>query len=311
MLFNYYYSKLNKADKTIYNECLQGIRKQKGKVTVSGIPSNYLLECLSNDHPELFYCDFSHVRITTNIYGKQVATFNYIYSGKERFDIEKRLKEIIDSFNYIDEEQFCRTVHNFIVRNTRYDEREKNGYYDVSNHTLIGPLLNHIGVCSGISKAFKYILDSRKIDCCLAIGTCGNEPHCWNVVNINGYNYHVDVTNDLQEGKDRFKKPFYFYYLVTDSEIKKINTTTENFNCVQTQDNPFYKSNRVFKNNYEIDNYLRSLRFRDRTFYFKYIGTMTPDELQRYVLYNLPTRLMPGVVWFSHDASNKIFYFKI
>ena len=311
MLFNYYYSKLNLLDKTIYKECLEGIKKQKKRVVTSGTPSSNLFQYLSNDHPELFYCDFNHVQYTSTTFGKCEIFFNYLYSRNEIKKIEDNLKEIINSFQYIDEEHFCRIVHNYLVRNTKYDEREKHGYYDSNNHSLIGPLINHVGVCSGISNAFKYILDAKKIDCCLAIGTCGQESHCWNVVNINGYNYHVDVTNDIQEGKDRFKKPLYFYYLVTDKEIQYINRTTENFNCFQTRDNPFYKNNRVFKYNYEIDNFLKSLRFRDRTFYFKYIGSMNPDEVLNYVTYNLPVRLMPGAVWFCHNASNSIYYFRI
>ena len=53
-------------------------------------------------------------------------------------------------------------------------------------------------VCEAYSKAFKYLCDlsefENEVECYLAIGDNGGEPHMWNVVNVNGANYLVDIT---------------------------------------------------------------------------------------------------------------------
>ncbi|MBQ9790175.1 MAG: hypothetical protein IJW24_01090, partial [Clostridia bacterium] len=56
-------------------------------------------------------------------------------------------------------------------------------------------------VCEGYAKAFKYLCDltdfsHAEIECYLASGLMGSEPHMWNIVSLaSGLNYLVDVTN--------------------------------------------------------------------------------------------------------------------
>ena len=53
-------------------------------------------------------------------------------------------------------------------------------------------------VCEAYSKAFKYLCDlsefENEVECYLASGDNGSGPHMWNVVNINGANYLLDIT---------------------------------------------------------------------------------------------------------------------
>lgn len=53
-------------------------------------------------------------------------------------------------------------------------------------------------VCEGYSKAFQYLCElsqfSGQVDCYSVSGTMGG-PHMWNIVCMDGKNYHVDVTN--------------------------------------------------------------------------------------------------------------------
>lgn len=69
------------------------------------------------------------------------------------------------------------------------------------SHSIVGPLLYHRGVCDGISKTAKVLLQECGIKSHVIFGTAITanrqpEPHAWNVVCLNGNWYHLDVTFD-------------------------------------------------------------------------------------------------------------------
>lgn len=89
----------------------------------------------------------------------------------------------------------------------------------------IGPLGQGVGVCEGIAKAVKVLLDALGVWCVIAI--CGNNPekgikyrHTWNIVKIGGTYYHLDATFDNTLGKDRETSEIrYDYFNLDDSQI--------------------------------------------------------------------------------------------
>ena len=82
-----------------------------------------------------------------------------------------------------------------------------------------------VGVCEGIAKAVKVLLDALGVWCVIAI--CGNNPekgikyrHTWNIVKIGGTYYHLDATFDNTLGKDRETSEIrYDYFNLDDSQI--------------------------------------------------------------------------------------------
>ena len=60
-------------------------------------------------------------------------------------------------------------MHDFICENVRYDKLKK-----AYSHEIIGPLGQSVGVCEGIAKAVKVLLDALGVWCVIAI--CGNNP---------------------------------------------------------------------------------------------------------------------------------------
>ncbi|MCD7839636.1 MAG: hypothetical protein LUG46_03300 [Erysipelotrichaceae bacterium] len=66
-----------------------------------------------------------------------------------------------------------------------------------------GPLNEHLGICTGISHAFKYLMDAFHIECSVICGSTdssGVVNHAWNLVKINHQYFHVDVTYNIGEG---------------------------------------------------------------------------------------------------------------
>ena len=109
-------------------------------------------------------------------------------------------------------------VHDFICENVQYDKLKK-----AYSHEIIGPLGQGVGVCEGIAKAVKVLLDALGVWCVIAI--CGNNPdkgikyrHTWNIVRINDEYYHLDVTFDNTLGKD-VKELRYDYFNLDDQQI--------------------------------------------------------------------------------------------
>ena len=110
--------------------------------------------------------------------------------------------------------------HDFICENIRYDKLKKS-----YSHEIIGPLGQGVGVCEGIAKAVKVLLDALGVWCVIAI--CGNNPekgikyrHTWNIVKIGGTYYHLDATFDNTLGKDRETSEIrYDYFNLDDSQI--------------------------------------------------------------------------------------------
>lgn len=62
-----------------------------------------------------------------------------------------------------------------------------------------------IGVCEGISKAFKYLCDKVGIKSGIVIGNVKGEvaAHAWNQICIEGAWYNIDVTFDMNLSKVR------------------------------------------------------------------------------------------------------------
>lgn len=283
MLKDTYFKKLSFEQQKIYKQVLNGICTRQEKIKVSKLPDSHLLEYLLMEHPELFYCDFNSVLIEHGVCGCYVK-IKYTYTKEQYEQIIKSAKRIADLFHDVNEEETTRNVHNYLVKNVRYD------YGDISNienHSIIGPLIKGKGVCEGIAKAMQCILNLCGIDNTVVTGYLENEPHMWNIVSINGYNYHIDVTSDISLTEPTWKKPGYFYYLISDREIKKTHKFTENFNCVQVMDNPFYKTNKLFYDDRQIVNFIRSVPSNQKLVYFKYSGNKSSDEIFELISDNL------------------------
>lgn len=92
------------------------------------------------------------------------------------------------------ETEKIRTVHNWIVCNTTYN----NNYYDRGdsfNH--VSNLLNNkTGVCQGYSVTFYIFMKQMGIPCTLVMGKTDKVSHAWNAVKLDGNWYYIDVTWD-------------------------------------------------------------------------------------------------------------------
>ena len=173
------------------------------------------IEAYTYDNPDIFYLSpnkmYLNVETTTSAIG---VSYNvYINNGNENnyftdeFSSEEQVENAISKVEQVKDSLLARRtgntyndikmVHDYLVDNIEYDSSiSKANIYDV-----YGALVNHVAVCEGYARSFKYILDEMGIPCVLVIGTGTNsrgetERHAWNYVELQGSWYAVDCTWD-------------------------------------------------------------------------------------------------------------------
>ena len=96
-------------------------------------------------------------------------------------------------------------LHDHLANACTYDTaaaKEGNDTVYPNAYTAYGALVDGKAVCEGYSRAMQYLLLKAGIPCTLVTGTSreNGEEHMWNLLTVNGRNYHLDVTwNDSED----------------------------------------------------------------------------------------------------------------
>ncbi len=114
--------------------------------------------------------------------------------------------------------QKVKTVHDVLVRNTVYDDvNYRNGTLPKVSYTAYGALVRKTAVCQGYSLAFEMLMEEIGIPCVTVVSD--ELKHAWNMVQMDGEWYHVDVTRDdpIPDMKDYVT---YEYFLLSDAKMQ-------------------------------------------------------------------------------------------
>ncbi len=111
-------------------------------------------------------------------------------------------------------------LHNWIVDRAEYDPQEADYYaglnndgYDFNNHHVASVFLHkekgnthYYAVCEGYALCYQHLLNAVGIKAYYVSGSKegSTQGHAWNLVEINGNLYHVDVTWDDQESTMKY-----------------------------------------------------------------------------------------------------------
>ena len=218
----YYYTKLNKQHQAVYHamqQCLISLADEWQMPRVSGEALYNIFFQLRLDHPEIFWATGFKYRYYENS-GNLIFLPEYLFEKAKIREHQKamasRVEKLVRPAKSMSELEKEKYVHDFICQNVRYDKLKKS-----YSHEIIGPLGQGVGVCEGIAKSVKVLLDALGVWNVIAI--CGNNPekgikyrHTWNIVKIGGTYYHLDATfdNSLGDGEIR-----YDYFNLDDKNI--------------------------------------------------------------------------------------------
>lgn len=186
-----------------------------------------------NDFPEYFWCsgDYQYKYATND--QKEIAaylelTFDFdgdataIKAAQQAVDAETAalLSGMTDSMSTYDKEKL---IHDALVKTVSYDDSLKAEH----DGDIYGALVKHVAVCEGYARAFQYLLKKAGIQSVVAIGQGTDEngstaSHAWNLVDLDGSYYAVDVTWDDPEIPDKDNDlVFYYYFNVTSAQLSK------------------------------------------------------------------------------------------
>ena len=224
---------------------------EKCKVRLTEEEMTTVVDAVMYDNSELFWLTGNY---NYSVYSDYVEiSHEYRLDEKEAKkiskQIDKKIDEIVENMpQYSTQFEKELYLHDYVCDNTTYDKNAPN----LERQTAYGALLSGKTVCEGYARAVQLLLDEVGIKNYLIVGDTSdnnNELHMWNVVQIDGYNYHLDAT--WNDGAFTNNEQGYFYFNVTDSYIKKThsNFNVENNNCVYDMANYFQKNNtyiRVF-----------------------------------------------------------------
>lgn len=197
-LLNIIYTYLNNGWKEFtfycsedYKSCLTDIKQiMDDKTTLSNI-NNYV-------HP---YNSYSKLYIETNNLGKITIKKDSLYTEEEIIKLNTKVDEILAEIitPTMTSQEKIKAIHDYIINHTIYDQESSNKIKFnietpkvITSHKATGPLINGIGICGGYSDTMAIFLNKLGIK----NYKIANETHVWNLINLDGKWYHLDLTWD-------------------------------------------------------------------------------------------------------------------
>ena len=171
----YYYTKMSKPQQAVYYAIYQGLMALSDSFQVPKLEGRELSDVffqLRLDHPEIFWAEGFHYRYyqdSANITFLPEYIFEKGKIKEHQKALKARVEKLVRPAMKLSEWEKEKYVHDFICENIRYDKLKKS-----YSHEIIGPLGQGVGVCEGIAKAVKVLLDALGVWCVIAI--CGNNP---------------------------------------------------------------------------------------------------------------------------------------
>lgn len=155
----------------------------------------------------------------------------------------------------------------------------------IASHNIFGVFAHHRAQCEGIAKAVKVLLNAVDIKCIVVTGESVKNgkrvPHAWNMVNIDGQPYHLDVTWDIGVIGSSFKRIPYDYFNLSDQLIaKEHKADTQLPSCSSMLHNYFKVNKRTFWMKSQVMAYVeKALQGGDTEFYFRIEGRNVASDV--------------------------------
>ena len=199
---------------TEYEKCADDIETVSSDVSTMSKIAGYVSPY--NSHQSINTAISSHGEIYVKVAKK--------YTDDEIEKINEEIKEIYDEYTLSEKSlnEKIKIFHDYLIKNTTYDEAFANGGNSVYDSTKAnGALLEHYAVCGGYAEALALFLDYINVPNIII----SNKNHAWNLVFYNGEWFHIDPTwNDAEI--ERFE---YEFYMIKTPQLLEIDNTEHSF----------------------------------------------------------------------------------
>lgn len=269
----YYYGQLEKDQKQIYQEILQGLMDYEAQIyihTSDPKEANEVFLFVMNDYPEIFWCDG---RTTATSYEGGPDPYTvlepvYSYDEEEKEErasvIEAAAGEYLAGIeaDATDYEKIL-YIYEALVNRVEYDQDAPD------NQNIYSVFAGERSVCAGYAKATQYLLERLGVFCTYVTGTAWNgQAHAWNLVSCSGDYYYVDTTwgdpvFQAEEGGETSVSGHisYDYMCCSEEQLLKTHTpddTVELPECTKMDAN-YYVMNGMYYEAYDRERVLENM----------------------------------------------------
>ena len=221
----YYYERLNPDEVALYNaiyeKCWTLLTTNESNMNLKidtsslGLNENEIYEVFNffeSDNPQFYFIKNGFSMYVSSRTGEINAITNYIYddfaNGSTRASMTAAFKsEIINGSTAIDKKSTSgrvadieKAIHDYLASRLSYNI---NAVY---NQSIISAIVYGSTVCAGYGKAYALFCHMKGINCVCVV----SDSHMWNCVDLHGYWYAGDLTND-----DGGSKPNYNLFNTT------------------------------------------------------------------------------------------------
>lgn len=131
-------------------------------------------------------------------------------------EFEARAEAVLSAARAMDTDyEKLKYVHDWIVEHTVYSNTDA-----VYEGEADGPVIYGKARCEGYAKAFMYFAQELGYRCICSVGEGRLERHMWNMVQIGGAWYNVDVTWDDPVSADGMPMLRHDYFLLNDAKFR-------------------------------------------------------------------------------------------
>lgn len=297
----YYYQKLGEDEKESYRVIVDGIRREKEKITVplsDAEQVNRIYQEVMMDFPEFFWCS-GKVR-TTAYTGRssysEVAP-DYLYPRTKMGSRKKKIEAVADKIvDGIDKDssdyEKIKYIYEYIINTTDYNPSAED------NQNIYSVLIGKESVCAGYAKSMQYLMNRMGMFCAYVVGTTNSsEYHAWNLVKCDGEYYYVDATwgdpvfAQKTEGIND-DNITYDYLCCSDAELFRTHQTDDAYEypaCTSEKLN-YYRMNHMYYTSYDAQKACKvmkkSIDRQDEETIFKYADEETYRKAEKSLIQN-------------------------
>ena len=251
----HYYNSLNSKQRIAYKNMEKAVNQYEIQATFPILTKEEIVEAVNAlyyDHPLMFcirhdfewgqnkFCSYVHFDylITKDEYVNRVRQVNDV--------LDETMQQINNKMNDYEKELF---LHDWLLNHCKYyyDEESEDSY------TAYGALVKGQSMCEGFSKGMMLLLQKAGIPNFIITGLEDTRDpssgHMWNIVNIEGENYHLDATWDLFTENNLIH---HSYFNLSDKQISidHFKFSLKNSYC-KAIDNNYYIKNGTFFSSFE------------------------------------------------------------
>lgn len=236
----YYYHQLNKREQAIYRAFYDGVIAHQDIIPIpvkDAFPEDVferIFDAITKDNPLIYYLNQSTCSCARDRFGHFAICPQY-FLPKEKVreynrKIEKEVNQLAGKLKLTEGTEYEKEVkiHDWICQNISYDEEGADTSKPIrviTSHSIIGVFAHHKAQCEGIAKAVKVLLNAVDVKCIVVTGKAvqsgKNVSHAWNIVDIGGNPYQLDVTWDIGDAESGKHRTEYAYFNLTDSLMQK------------------------------------------------------------------------------------------